>query len=217
MTAFGGFPEETISFLANLKKNNRKDWFDANRAVYQSAVKLPAEIFCEAMVDELRKLTGENYRSRIFRIHRDLRFSKDKSPYNTHLHISFLPNGENPPAWLFGLEPGRLSLGCGCFDLAKGQLERFRERIAAAEGDVLVQALTGLSKKGYRTSDPELKKPPVPFPADHRRADLLRRKSLTVFREYSDVKSVLGPGAVATCLRHYKELRPIFDWLGDLG
>ena len=106
------FPKETLSFLKDLKTNNNGDWFTKHKTDYEQTIKKPAEEFCPLMTEALSDLTGLPHKAKIFRIYRDVRFSKDKAPYNDHLHISFLPDlPKGPPlGWHFGLEPGRLRL-----------------------------------------------------------------------------------------------------------
>ena len=99
-TGFSGFSDETLAFLNGLKANNSRDWFDANRKSYEAAVKAPSKAFSDIMAGELERLTGTAQKPKIFRINRDIRFSKDKTPYNTHIHISWMPvgGGEGAPA-----------------------------------------------------------------------------------------------------------------------
>ncbi|MFZ2101712.1 MAG: DUF2461 family protein, partial [Oricola sp.] len=82
-TDFTGFNDETITFLADLKANNARDWFADNKPLYERALKKPAGAFAGLMADELEKLTGAPHKPKIFRINRDVRFSRDKSPYNS--------------------------------------------------------------------------------------------------------------------------------------
>src|SRR5262245_55749499 len=77
---FPGFPPETMTFLADLKANNTRDWFAAHRPVYEHAFLAPAEAFTQAIAAPLEALAGRPVSAKIFRIHRDVRFSKDKSP-----------------------------------------------------------------------------------------------------------------------------------------
>ena len=88
-----GFASETFAFLKSLKNNNTKDWFDAHKADYQSFVKKPADSFRVDVARELSGLTGHEIVSKQFRVNRDLRFSKDKTPYNTHIRMAFWPKG----------------------------------------------------------------------------------------------------------------------------
>ena len=86
------FPGEAVQFLQDLKNNNTRDWFTQNKSTYEQVIKQPAQAYCELMCAELTSLTSMPHQSKIFRVHRDVRFSKDKTPYNAHLHISFFPD-----------------------------------------------------------------------------------------------------------------------------
>ena len=106
----------TVEFLAALRSHNDRDWFAAHKADYEDHLKYPAEQFAAALASELAAATGKPHDYRIFRIHRDVRFAKDKTPYSAHLHISLSPEGgcrEGGPVWMFGLDPDGLNLGAG--------------------------------------------------------------------------------------------------------
>lgn len=105
---------ETVEFLVALRANNNRAWFAAHKAGYEAHHKHPGEQFAAALAGELARLTGKLHDYRVFRVHRDVRFTKDKSPYNAHLHISLSPDGscrEGGPVWMFGLDPDGLALG----------------------------------------------------------------------------------------------------------
>jgi len=212
---FPGFPKEAVKFLTDLKANNTRDWFTANKTVYEAAIKQPAAGFCEAMSARLEKMTGTPCRSKVFRIHRDLRFSKDKTPYNAHLHISFIPEtGQtSPPCWFFGLEPERIVLGAGTFGFDKQALEAYRERVGGPDGKKLAKLMEKLGANGARTGEPELKRVPPGYDQDHAHADLLRRKGLSAWIDMADVKAATSPGFVATCQLNFKTLKPLYQWL----
>ena len=105
------FSPETLKFLRALKKNNTRDWFHENKAWYEAAWKTPANAFIEAMCFRLQAETDTEHSAKLFRIHRDIRFSKDKTPYNSHLHILFRREGSKaglflackPIAWCLAL------------------------------------------------------------------------------------------------------------------
>lgn len=212
---FSGFSDAAVDFLGSLKANNTREWFAANKATYQDAVKRPAEQFCAAMTAKLQALTGTAHRSKIFRIHRDLRFSKDKTPYNAHLHISFIPEGRmsSPPCWFFGLDPDRLTLGAGVFAFDKPALESFRRRIDGKDGSRLAELLSSLQREGVRIGEPELKRVPAGYPQDHQRADLLRRKGLALWMDYDDTLPATDTDIVEICLADFARLKLVYDWL----
>ncbi|NJO37267.1 MAG: DUF2461 domain-containing protein [Rhizobiales bacterium] len=215
--SFAGFSPAAIKFLGDLRANNNRAWFATHKVAYEHEIKLPAEAFCSAMSNMLAELTGRPHAARIFRIHRDVRFSKDKTPYNAHLHIAFTPEGKAaaPPLWFFGLDPDKLSLGTGLFAFDKDGLDRFRQRIDGPEGEEIVALLGELQASGVRLCEPDLKRVPAGFAQDHPRADLLCRKSLAAWIDVDDPSAACRPDLIATCRAAFVQLRPVFDLLLD--
>ncbi|MGI9491073.1 MAG: DUF2461 domain-containing protein [Geminicoccaceae bacterium] len=214
---FSGFSKDAVRFLKDLKANNNREWFNANKKIYETEIKKPAKAFCEAMTEDLSKLTGRDHSSKIFRIHRDVRFSKDKTPYNTHLHIGFMPTSEmnSPPCWFFGLDTEKLTLGTGIFAFDKPALETFRERVAGSEGPKLAKLLGKLEANGMRVSGAELKRVPPGYPKDHPQAELLCRKGLAVWVDSGGADQATNADLVKSCRSSFKQLKPVFDWLMD--
>ena len=100
MTEFNGFPKETVKFLKNLAKNHKRDWFNEHKGDFDAYVTEPARGFVDAMGTRLMEIAPgiiaePRVNGSIFRIYRDTRFSKDKTPYKTHLGI-FMWEGEGP-------------------------------------------------------------------------------------------------------------------------
>lgn len=206
------FPDDTVAFLLDLKANNDREWFAQNKNRYEQAVKQPAKAFCAQMEAELQALTGLAHGSKVYRIHRDLRFSKDKTPYNPHLHISFHAKGA-PAAWFFGLEPEQLVLGVGTFAFDKPALESYRNRVAGPEGTRLAALLESLSGEGLRIGEPELKRVPAGYAPDHASAALLRRKGLSAWTDLDDPDTAAGPNLIDSCVAGFGRVKPLFDWL----
>ncbi len=215
---FAGFSKDAVKFLQDLRDNNSRDWFNANKTIYETALKSPAAAFCEIMTGELETLTGIAHDAKVYRIHRDIRFSKDKTPYNSHLHISFVPRSgpEAPPHWFFGLQADSLALGTGQFAFAKGALDTYRERVAGGDGEKLAKILAGLERKGVRLSEPDLKRVPAPFEKDHANGELLRRKGLAAWIDFPDPAAATAPDLVNTCMTSFRSIKPLHDWLMTL-
>ena len=215
---FLGFPHAT-GFLRELRANNDRTWFSAHKADYERACKAPAEAFTAELRPRLEALAGVPMGAKVFRIHRDVRFSKDKSPYNSHLHIGFqpTPNPGEPRrrgGFYFGLDPDRLSLGVGAFDFGPADLERYRKAVA---DDVEGGELAGLlARLDARQDEPDLKRVPAPFPGDHPRGELLRRKGLTVWRDIDDPELVAAPELVDAVMAHFEALDPVNLWLTEV-
>ncbi|MBF9029692.1 TIGR02453 family protein [Rhodobacterales bacterium HKCCE3408] len=187
-------------FFADLAKNNSKDWFEPRKDHYTTEIRKPAELFADLVAEDLSRRTGMAQTPKVFRIHRDVRFSKDKSPYNAHLHMLWSAGKDSTPAFFFAVEPGRVWTGMGFFAQGGVILTRFRKFIDR-HGDALTDELARLeSEHGVTMSDygPEpLKRVPKPYDPDHPHAELLKRKSLALgaplasdWREKGLLKSV---------------------------
>lgn len=211
------FPTETVTFINDLKTNNNREWFQSNKAVFEEAYKKPAEFFSAMMSEQMSEKFGGNFTSKVFRIYRDVRFSKDKTPYHTHLHISFSSNGGGMPAYFFGLESDRLVLGAGTFGFKGETLTRYQQDILGDRGKGLEGIVGSLLKAGFRLSEPALKRVPRGMPADHPRADFLRYKGFAAWFDFPDTAPVTSEGLFEACLQKFDDLQPLVEWLGDIG
>ena len=207
------FTPETLKFLRALQQNNSRDWFNENKAWYESAWKRPADTFIQALCFRLQAETDTPHSAKLFRIHRDIRFSKDKTPYNSHLHILIRRDGSRAGLF-FGLQTDRLVLGAGMMGFDKAQLSAYRDAVAAASGMALESVLQTLLKDHGRMNPPELARVPKPFDKDHERGELLRRKSLTVWRDFDDPSRVERPDLLDLCSKQFAAYEGLADWLG---
>jgi uncharacterized protein (TIGR02453 family) len=215
---FLGFTE-TQAFLKDLRANNERGWFNANKARYERAFKQPGEAFAAELRPRVEKLAGQPMGAKIFRIHRDVRFAKDKSPYNTHLHLGFqAPREPGKPrrrgGFYVGLEPETLTLGVGAFDFGPADLERYRRAVAGdADGEELAGILGRIEAK---PGEPDLKRVPAPYPADHPRGDLLRRKGLNVWQDLNDDALIASPELADAVMGVFEGLDPVNLWLTEV-
>lgn len=180
--SFDTMVPDAVAFLEKLAKNNTRDWFQAHKADYEAAVKRPGIAFADVIAERLEDLTGTAHTPKLFRVHRDVRFSKDKTPYHTHLHL--LWSSGSGPGFFFGASPDNVTAGCGAMGFDKRALERYRQYVDT-KGDAVADMLSDLVSAGYRLDDPELKRVPAPYDKAHLHSDLLRRKSLVVWRDVS--------------------------------
>ena len=218
MASFDSFSPEALRFLSDLKSNNTRDWFTANRATYEDHVKEPGKQFAVAMAMALRDLTGCDHGSKIFRIHRDVRFSKDKTPYNAHLHMAFVPKEQagQPPMWFFGLSSEKLSLGCGVFQYDKEALPAFRSAMAGPKGAELIQLTTDFRAAGLRVGEPELKRVPSGFDKGHPHGEALRRKGFAAWIDVSDPAFVTEPNLAKRATGLFDQIMPVFRLLSQV-
>ncbi len=206
----------TTAFLGALRENNDRAWFTAHKGDYVAHLKCPAEQFASALAGELAEQSGTPHEYRIFRIHRDVRFAKDKTPYNAHLHISLSPDGgcrEGGPAWMFGLDPDGLTLGAGIFVFSPAQLTQWREWCTSAESAAIEVLLSELINAGARLSEPELKRVPAPWSADHPSEAQLRRKGLSAWLDQRDPAIAFGADGPVHCAAELLKLLPLFERL----
>ena len=211
------FPKDALSFLSDLKANNSKEWFAENKPRFESSVQAPSKVFVEIMLPMLEGLAGHVLTAKIFRIHRDLRFSKDKTPYKPYQHFLFAPvgRGKSGPALFFALEPEKLFVGAGMFDFSREELDRFRRLVLCEEGTALAQILRAQINDGRRLREPSLKKVPRGFDANHERADLLRHKGLSVWQDIDDPHLATRPDFIELLEQQFTALLPVYRWLSD--
>lgn len=230
MDNFKGFPEKGLEFLANLTRHNEKSWFEANRGVYEESVVAPALTFITEFGALLQKeiskdivySTRTNGSGSLFRIHRDVRFSADKSPYKTHVGI-FLWEGPGKkmsnPGFYFHLESGGAFMYAGKYEFSKEELQDFRDAVADDKrGRELEKAIAAVRKSGdYITGDVHYKRVPAGYAPDHPRAELLRHNTLYAKSPPIPVKTINSPKLLDLCLEHSKNMDPIERWLVKLG
>lgn len=211
------FTDDTLGFLSDLSANNTRDWFTENRERYETQYRAPAGEYMDRLSAFLEGQTGLLHEPKLFRIHRDLRFARDKTPYNPHVHISFVPRDPAglSPVWMAGLATEYFSLGCGLLAFDAAGLVRYRENVAGERGPALADLLARLAAGGVRLSEPDLKRVTAPYGKSHPMADLLRRKGLAGWID-ADARDGLGQAGIAASQAGFARLRPLFDLMRSL-
>jgi uncharacterized protein (TIGR02453 family) len=217
------FTNDTFAFLKALEAHSSKQWFDDHRAEYEAHWKEPALAFIDAIAPEIaeRGLKAEaRVNGSLRRINRDVRFSKDKSPYNARLHLIFW-TGMHPnksPGMHFVLTPSGIGYGAGQFGMEPKTLAVFRDRVVEkADGDALIAALEKAQKVGCEMGKPDLVRLPKGYDAEGRRADLLRYKAIVArtHEREADAGKIIGEGATDWALKMTDALMPLLRWLRD--
>ena len=180
---FNGFSQETAGFFEQLRENNNKEWFEEHRQVYEREVLERAKSFVEAMGERLRELRPEinaipAVNKSLFRLNRDTRFSKDKTPYKTHMGIWFW-EGEGKrmeyPGFYFHLDPPIVGFGGGLHMFPKQHLEAYRElAVDKTWGPKLSQAVDQVKAAGLQVGIPHYKRVPRGYDPEHPNAELLK-------------------------------------------
>src|SRR5262245_8127098 len=154
---FSGFAKETVRFLEGIRDHNEKAWFEAHRQDYERAFLAPAQAFVEALKPRLRKIDPDlnaepRVNGSIMRINRDIRFSKDKSPYKDHMDLWFWAGdrkGWDTSGFFFRLAPDRLILGGGMHGFEASVLARYRAAVLdSRKGAALAAIVAKLRKAG---------------------------------------------------------------------
>ena len=222
---FEGFFKETIDFFKELKTNNDKLWFDLHRGPYEDYVLGTAKSFIIAMGERLKELSptinaDPRTNKSLFRINRDTRFSKDKTPYKTHLGIIFwdgdLPRMESS-VFYFHLKPPRILLGVGIYKFTKPQLEEYRNSVVHPRyGKQFREIYEEVSGKGYEFDGKNYKKNPRGFDAEHENADFLLYDGLHVGKDFNIPKEFYSEKLIDFCFKPFKEMLPVWQWLSEL-
>jgi uncharacterized protein (TIGR02453 family) len=224
-TAFAGFPGEGLGLLAGLAQNNTREYFDANRDVYESALLEPAKAFVVALGEQLHARVSPALRAEprvngsILRINRDTRFTTDKRPYKEHLDFWFW-QGEGPsrehPGFFVRLRAETVALGAGIHRFDGRALAAYRVAVAADEtGNALEEAIAAATAmRGVSVGPrPALKRVPRGFDAAHARAELLRHDGLYVGGEWKLPRAASSPGFVGWAAERLERLAPLERWL----
>ena len=207
--AFAGFPPETFAWFAGLEADNSRAYFSATRATYERDVRGALEAMFETLADEL------GGRVRLFRQHRDLRFSADKSPYKTTTYGVITDRPAGPSPLYAQLSARGLFAGSGFHVLGAEQLARFRAAVADdAAGARLQDAVAAVHAAGVETFGEALKVAPRGYPRDHPRAALLRHKSLFGGSRLAPGRAGIGAAAALAHARDtWAACEPITAWL----
>lgn len=228
MGTFRGFSKETFDFYRELSQNNNKQWFDEHKSEYQTSVVEPAQAFTEALGQKLKGIskaivydTRASGSGSIIRIYRDVRFSKDKTPYKTWLGIVFWDTpGKRmkTPAYYFGMDQESARLHCGWHGFEKPVLEAYRDAVAGKSGAALVKAIEAVkSRKGFEVEEPHYKRVPAGYEAEHPRADLLRYNSMGASSPQISLTQAGKANLVDLCLEYANTLKQMFLWLADIN
>lgn len=196
------FPAEAIAFYRDLELNNTREWWLANKPRYDEHVRGPLEEVTEALQPEF----GD---AKLFRPHRDVRFSADKSPYKTH-QGAYIATG---PACGYYVEVNarEATAGGGFYAADADALTRFREAVADDEAGARLAAIVAeLREEGWVVGGDQLKTAPRGHSKDHPRIDLLRHKSLHVMREITATGEADFTDAVGDA---WQRLGTLVDWV----
>lgn len=209
--------QSVLKFAGNLKQNNNRNWFQEHRSDYEMA-RAHFEDYVAALIQELSKtepLADLSPKDCIFRLNRDLRFTKDKTPYKPYMSAYIAPGGRKSRllGYYVHIEPGNAMLAGGLYEPNTRQLASWRESIDRDPRpfkDIIDNET--FHKFFGEVSGERLKTIPRGYPKDHPEADLLRLKSVTVTRHVSDTE-VASPAFFPETIETFRVMKPFLEYL----
>lgn len=209
----------TYSFLRQLAANNDRSWFEEHRKDYDGARENVAE-FADELLQRLRKndvISTENGKRALFRIFRDVRFSKNKQPYKTNLGGSFTRDErQRRGGYYFSFSPGENIVGGGFYGMEKDDLKRIRQEFAADAGTMRdIVGAKHFGKLYGSMRGEQLKTSPQGYSNDHADIDLLRYKQFYAGRNFSE-EEVLSDKFIDLAEEALLGLRPFFDYFSEV-
>lgn len=211
--------KSTLDFLRKLSANNNREWFALNKDRYEKA-KENAEHFVDALIAKMNthdQLETPSGRKSLYRIYNDVRFSKDKTPYNARF-AGYLKRTKPllRGGYYFWIKPGNSSIGCGFSYPNAEDLKRIRQDIDVnsehwyklLKSKSLVACFGKMNGEQVRTA-------PRGFNSDHQAIDLLRFKQFWFERSFAD-REVLAPDFLLNVNKYFKTIRPFFDYMSEV-
>lgn len=217
---FDGFPRAGIDFFRRLKKNNRREWFLKHKNEYEELARFPMQCLIATLKQKMHDVAPEiefNPKKSIFRIYRDVRFSKNKAPYKTNIAAAFDVRGKKSPTETPGLylhiEPGEVFVGGGLYMPNGDQLKAIRKAMTDKPDDYLAV----IREKGFirmfgGIAGEKLQKAPLGFPKDHPMIDHLRHKQFFVYKTFPEAASMKARFADSV-VDVYDRAMPLIRWL----
>ncbi|MFT4667133.1 MAG: hypothetical protein ACI8YQ_003713 [Polaribacter sp.] len=209
-------PSSAFTFLRKLQKNNNRDWFKENKDAYSKELEF-VKAFKDSYTAEMEK-TDEIELGKMYRIYRDTRFSKNKTPYKNHFS-GYLRRASKARrgSYYFHIEPGgNTVVGGGFFSPNPADLKHIRNHISADDAPLRKVLKSATFKKYFGTlQGNQVKTSPKGFDKNDPAIDLLRYKQFYIFRTFSD-KEVNGPDFLKEVVKTSKAFRPFFDYMSDI-
>jgi uncharacterized protein (TIGR02453 family) len=207
---FTGFPPEAFGFYAELEDhgNNDRAWFETHREVYERCVRLPME----SLLDRAAAEFGDE--SKVYRPHRDVRFSRDTTPYKTHCGAIISRRYAAPAVRYVQVDARGMVAAAGYPAMSRDQLQRFREAVDDGRtGGALMRAVAAARRAGLEVVGSELTRAPRGMSPQHPRVELLRHRRLLVRRAWPLAPWMHGAEAYERVAEVWRAAAPVGRWL----
>lgn len=228
------FTPELFKFLKQLARNNNRDWFQANKARYEEVVRAPALRLIADMAEPLQALSPQLVANpkpvggSLFRIHRDTRFASDKTPYKTHVGITFyhaatkaVQRGDagnaamgrlDAPVFYLHLQPGESFTGAGIWHPQPQSVKRIRDYMLNNPASWKQATRSAAFRKSWALGGESLSRPPKGYDPAHELIEDLKRKDFIASTQLAD-EALFDPKLPQRLVKLYREVAPLADWL----
>ena len=220
-TGFPGFSAEGIEFFRKLVKNNRREWFQPRKEIFETRLKQPMRELVHEVNREMGKFAPEYVTDpdrAIYRIYRDTRFSRDKTPYKDHIAASFRRAGDWPhdgAGFYFAVSHKEVAVGGGMYMPQPETLKAVREHLAGHHEEFRKLLRTKALRDLYSgVKGEQLTRPPTGYAAEHPAADLVRYKQLYFYEELAPDLATAGD-LLPTIVGHLKAIAPFVRFLNS--
>jgi len=215
------FSRKTIKFLKELEANNNREWFAVNKQRYEDEVRTPAFEYIDAMEKHMAKISpfivvsSKKVGGSLMRVHKDIRFSKDKTPYKTNIGINFRHargRDVHAPGFYLHIEPSECFIGAGIWRPESNTLKNVRTLMDEypKEWKKLSSSIT--SKGGFAFGGDSLKRPPIGFAKDHPLLEDLKRKDVIAMQNFK-VSDVYAKDFEKTTAKLFKAVAPLVKFI----
>jgi uncharacterized protein (TIGR02453 family) len=219
------FPKCAADFLSKLSKNNNREWFESHREDYKLMFLEPAQEFVVEMGKKLQTVRPgiiaiPKIDKSIFRLHRDVRFSKDKLPYKTNLGILFWEGDDKKiesSGFYFHIEPKYFFIGGGTYTFSDNMIKAYREALGdKTAGGQISSAVKKMKKLGYQIGGQHFKRLPKGFDENSPNKELLLHNGLYCYIESKNINELKSESLIEYCFKHFKAMLPLHSWLADV-
>lgn len=214
---FPGFPAEMMQFMRGLKRNNRREWFQPRKHIFEQQVKRPMLDLVDRLNSDIRKFAPEYVtepEKAVYRIYRDVRFSADKKPYKDHIAASFHGRGcANSGGYYLAMSHQNVAVGGGIYMPSPAELLAIRTAIADRHEELRrILRAASIRKLLGEMHGEQLTRTPKGFAADHPAADLLKFKRFILYVELSP-ELATTPKMYPEVLQRFKAMAPFIDFM----
>jgi uncharacterized protein (TIGR02453 family) len=216
-SVFPGLPAEGLAFFSSLQRNNRREWFQPRKAIFEETLKQPMREFVGAVNSAMKSFAPDymtDPEKAIYRIYRDTRFSKDKTPYKNHIAASFARRGDKASAgYYFAVSHKEVAIGGGIYMPEPETLLAIRQHLAERHEEFRkIAGARAVRRLFTAVQGEQLTRVPKGYPCDHPAADLLRLKQYLLYVVLPpDLAST--PALYTEVVKHFRAMTPFVEFL----